>query len=112
MCTSVTLNTINPNSKSHFAGDLDIETHVSPINDNQADIHASENACLVTPSKVPQDINMKEGDNPVIILKHLREKNENRLLIAHLNINFLSNKFVALRSFVVGKIDILFLARK
>ena len=53
---------------------------------------------------------MKEGENPVIMLKNLKEKNENRLLIAHLNINFLSNKFEALRSFVVGKIDILLIS--
>ena len=55
---------------------------------------------------------MKEGagDNPEFIVKKLREKNENRLIIAHLNINFLANKFEALRTFVVGKIDILLIS--
>ena len=46
-------------------------------------------------------------DNPVIILKKLRSKNEDRLIIAHLNINFLRNKFEALKSLVYGKVDIL-----
>ena len=55
---------------------------------------------------------MKEGAevNPEFILKNLREKNANRLIIANLNINFLANKFETLRTFVVGEIDILLIS--
>ena len=94
----------------HFTNvDSDIEPHNSPINEFQADAHVSKHVCLGIPSKssinVPLDINMNEGefDNPVILLKNLRERNANRIIIAHLNINFLANKFEALRSFCFGE---------
>ena len=48
-----------------------------------------------------------QDDNPVNIFKKLRSKNEDRLLIAHLNIHFLRNKFEALRPLVQGMVDIL-----
>ena len=117
MCTANKTFSIYPSTNIDFTViDPDIGTHTSPKTDNQADIHASKQVCLVPPSKdsikIPLDISLKEGegDNPEFPLKNLREKNVNRLIIAHLNINFIVNKFEALRTFVVGKIDMLLIS--
>ena len=48
-----------------------------------------------------------DNDNPAIIFKELKAKNEDSLIIAHLNINFIQNKLEALRTLVQGKVDIL-----
>ena len=55
--------------------------------------------------------NEREGegvvDMPNIILNNIRIKNMDRLIIAHLNINSLRNKFEALNTIIKDKIDIL-----
>ena len=73
-----------------------------------------KNSCTLPTLTIGNDcesptFNWEENNdgNPVIILKELRSKNEDRLIIAHLNINFLRNKFEALKSLVHGKVDIL-----
>ena len=48
-----------------------------------------------------------DGDQPDTILSKLSLRNENGIKIAHLNINFLQNKFEALKHIIQGKIDIL-----
>ena len=48
--------------------------------------------------------------HPGISLKDLKAKNEDKVLIGHININFLKNKFDALRSIVQGKVDILLIS--
>ena len=117
MCTANKKISIYPSTNIDFTViDPDIGTHASPKSDNQADIHASKQVCLVPPSKdsikISLDISSKVGvgDNPEFPLNNLREKNLNRLIIAHLNITFIANKFEALRTFVVGKIDILLIS--
>ena len=45
------------------------------------------------------------NESPGITLKNLRAKNNKRIIIAHLIINFLEKKFEALRSLVEGKVD-------
>ena len=44
------------------------------------------------------------------ILKTLRTKNINRIILAHLNINSIRNKFDLLTALVMGKIDILLIS--
>lgn len=44
---------------------------------------------------------------PIKILNSIRVKNPNRIIIAHLNINSLRNKFEDLKSLVKDKVDIL-----
>ena len=46
-------------------------------------------------------------DDPNIILNDIKAKNYNRLVVAHININFLENKFEHLVSLVKDKVDIL-----
>ena len=56
-----------------------------------------------------RDIEM--GDNtPNVFLENLRKQNEDGIIIAHLNINFIYNKFEALKSLVENKIDVLVIA--
>ena len=48
------------------------------------------------------------GDStPNVFLDNLRKQNEGGIIIAHLNINFIYNKFEALRSLVENRIDVL-----
>ena len=44
------------------------------------------------------------------MLKEIRKKNPNRIIIAHLNINSTSNKFEMLKEVVGDKIDILLIS--
>ena len=49
-------------------------------------------------------------DNPIRILNVLRIKNSERLVIGHININFIENKFESLVSLVKDKIDIIMIS--
>ena len=51
--------------------------------------------------------NIDEGLGPYNTLKGIRVSNINRLIIGQLNINFLKNKFEALKSIIKGNLDIL-----
>ena len=53
------------------------------------------------------DLNTIDNLDPIKILKSVRFSNVNRLIIGHLNINSLRNKFESLKSLMVGNIDIL-----
>ena len=87
-----------------------------PHTHDQANAPPCMHASVVYPSKHTVDetsaCSNKEGVNgdPGIILKKLRVMNNNRLIVAHLNINFLVNKFEALKSLVEGKVDILLIS--
>ena len=48
--------------------------------------------------------------NPTFILNDIRSKNADRLIIAHLNINFIYHKFEALKSLVTDNIDVLMIS--
>ena len=50
------------------------------------------------------------ADDPYFTLKEIKSKNMDRLIIAHLNINFISQKFEALKTLVHDKIDILMIS--
>ena len=47
-----------------------------------------------------------------ILSQNLRGKKEDNVIIAHLNINFLQNKFEPLAKLVQGKIDILIISER
>ena len=46
-------------------------------------------------------------NNPTLLLKKIKLANYNRIVIAHLNINSIRNKFDALREMIIDNIDIL-----
>ena len=48
-----------------------------------------------------------DHDDPTVVLKQLKSKNTERPIIAHLNINSISNKFEPLVSMVKDSLDIL-----
>ena len=60
------------------------------------------------PDNIPKISIHQEGDES--ILKTLRIKNLNRIILGHININSLRNKFDQLKEFVMGKIDILIIS--
>ena len=47
-----------------------------------------------------------EGKNPPSILNELRNKNPGRIIIDHLNINSLRNKFDTMKSLIQVKVDV------
>ena len=51
--------------------------------------------------------NIGEGETPDILLNNLRLKNIDRLIIGHLNINSIRNKFEGLKQIINNNIDIL-----
>ena len=63
-------------------------------------------------TKMEQEITKgsEDQDNPELILNELRAKNADRLIIASLNINFIYQKFEALKSLVHDKIDVLMIS--
>ena len=54
--------------------------------------------------------NVMKNKSPHVFLQELRKKNEDNVIIAHLNINFLQNKFEPLATLVQDKIDILIIS--
>ena len=51
------------------------------------------------------------GDSPDEILRHLKFKNVNRLVIGHLNINSLRNKFDSLKLLVKNSLDVFMISK-
>ena len=49
-------------------------------------------------------------NNPNLIFNELKRKNNDRIIIGHININFIGNKFEALASLVKDKVDIIMIA--
>ena len=60
----------------------------------------SEQSFSLTPNEIKKD-------EPGLIPNELATKNNDRLIIGHLNINFIENKFEALASLVKDKLDII-----
>ena len=50
------------------------------------------------------------GDNPISILRSLKEKNADRPVISHLNINFIAPKFEVFKSFIKDNVDLLMIS--
>ena len=53
---------------------------------------------------------MSADERPFFVLKSLRAKNLNRIIIAHININSIRNKFDILSDLFVGSIDVLLIS--
>ena len=52
-------------------------------------------------------LNDSQNNSALAILKNLRAKNQDRISIAHLNINSIRNKFEMISDLVIGNIDIM-----
>ena len=72
---------------------------------NNDDMHIENNNTLNTINKTKTTMNENSGDLEALNLINIR--NKNRLILAHLNINSLRNKFDALKLLIKDKIDIL-----
>ena len=55
-------------------------------------------------------VNNAENYDPGIILSKLKAKNSGRLIIGHININFLNKKFKSLVSLFKDKVDIILIS--
>ena len=51
--------------------------------------------------------NVTQANDYISVLKALRSDNSNKLIFAHININFMRNKFESLSTQVKGNIDVL-----
>ena len=77
------------------------------------DIYEGAHACVMHNSMIEhnelQDVGMGET-TPDVFLSKLREQNDDSVIVAYLNINFIYNKFEALKSLVENIIDVLVIA--
>ena len=80
------------------------------MDDEAGEIDNQGNASASEISSIDDQINLNltlGTEDPLSILNVLKESNFNRLIIGHLNINSLRNKFEALKAIVKDKVDIL-----
>ena len=70
----------------------------------------------ITPFDITENLNDEEeittlaGNDPTKLLKNMKDTNVDRIIIAHLNINSIRNKFDALKTMIAGNIDILLIS--
>ena len=55
-------------------------------------------------------IQLRNSDNPSLIFNELKRKNSDRVIIGHININFIENKFEPLVALVKNKVDIIMIS--
>ena len=105
------LSEISSHSRANKRTSTDIVSTVIP----SPSIHTTQSTmqdCVVAPTNV-RNVELTDKKNKksgYYSKKNLRTKNNKRIIIAHLNINFLENKFEALESLVEGKVDILLIS--
>ena len=112
---SVSTRVLNPNCTQ-----LDTNTYhsdeltgsISSHNTSKGSLPSDDfNVFNNTPSPVEgcklNEFTKSMGETSYSILKNLRVKNINRIIIAHININSIRNKCATLSDLVTGKIDIL-----
>ena len=58
-------------------------------------------------NNIPKGNNLVDEDDPFRILRNIKVRNINRLLIGHLNINSIRNKFEPLKHIIKGNMDIM-----
>ena len=69
-----------------------------------------------TPFDITENLNDEEeittlaGNDPTKLLKNMKDTNVDRIIIAHLNIYSIRNKFDALKTMIAGNIDILLIS--
>ena len=88
---------------SFHATNLAPSVRVSP---NDTDTSVSQNSQFKEQSE-----SRNLGDSPNEILHHLKFKNVNRLVIGHLNINSLRNKFNSLKLLVKNSLDVFMISK-
>ena len=92
---------------------LHTQTHEDIVHDNINE-KISESISASNPGKISADSSLNSITSIRLcksnFLNDLRKQNPNRLIISHLNVNSLRNKFVFLVPLVKGNIDILMLS--
>ena len=58
-------------------------------------------------SNTSNNYDESDSENPSKVLREIRRKNINRVVIGHININFLEGKFDALKLLIEDKVDVL-----
>ena len=58
-------------------------------------------------NNIPKGNNLVDEDDPFRILRNIKVRNINRLLVGHLNINSIRNKFEPLKHIIKGNMDIM-----
>ena len=87
--------------------------HVCPVSvNNENTFFSDENSSINNSPSDISDANItNDSDNSVFSqLSNLRSKNSDRVIIAHLNINSIRNKFEMISELIIGNIDIILLS--
>ena len=112
MCTSSLTSTCNIELLPHIIPDIGVDLPPKAVK-RCTDKHLAEASFLDSSMIISNMDGSKHADSlnedisPYNVLKNIRVSNINRLVIGHLNINSLRNKFEALKSIVSGNLDIL-----
>ena len=110
MCDPYMPNLIsNSKNKDNFLPDVN---NMNQLENTQNDNEVSESLSIslndfesVSDCNIENEVSGEK--DPILILNELKTKNTERLIVGHININFLQNKFEYLKSLIQGKIDII-----
>ena len=100
-----------PSEKSEVSETLPINNfYVSTDNNENDTFPSNDSSCNTNPGNVDDHVSSgysSDASNPVNILKSLKSKNTEKIVIAQLNINSLPHKFDQLVTIIDGNVDIL-----
>ena len=100
MCNQIELNKVSEHNIIIDKNDTGVNSlHIEDKYSNNSIDNANDSKTTVN----------KEQD-PSLILKEIKAKNVNRIVVAHLNINFTNQKFEALKTRVDNNVDILMIS--
>ena len=93
----------NRHSSPNIYNDALINIQNPLLDDNNSELSFSQ---ISTDDQIHLDLNNR-SEVPLSVLNDLKRSNFDRLIIGHLNVNSLRNKFEALKNVVTNKVDIL-----
>ena len=87
-----------------------VDGNVSQTPDNISKTQKGRGCIELLTLNEENSIQLSNSDNPSLIFNELKRKNSDRIIIGHININFIENKFEALVALVNDKVDIIMIS--
>ena len=104
--------TLHTKNVLHVRHDLTqtVDGNVSQSPDNISKTQIGRTCIELLTLNEENSIQLRNFDNPSLIFNELKRKNSDRVIIGHININFIENKFEALVALVKNKVDIIMIS--
>ena len=87
-----------------------VDGNVSQSSDNISKTQKWRGCIELLTLNEENSIQLSNSDNPSLNFNELKRKNRDRIIIGHININFIENKFEALVALVKDKVDIIMIS--